>query len=504
MRSELLSYLADFSTHAWLSGALTVGRSRSRRVAGLGDAHCEHLYLFPRKREGVVLLVGAPTLSVGQQRVWRNMEILSPRELTRDVSEAGEGAPEKSGGLATRDLSFLKKVLREVAAITDVERACRHTAYLLADHFGCDVVALWAMQPGGEPVTSIYGQMPPPLQALADRLRQRGKSRLLDSLPGAVGADAPGVYGVCAPLDASEPSAGMLFLTRRSASFSKSDLLMLELVAAMISGVIANAGQYRSLQDTVVALQEAQQELQARISAQKEAEARLVQAAKLAAVGEMAAGVAHELNNPLTTVVGFTELVMDEMPDDMPQKNDLDMVLREARRARTVVRRLLDFARQSETSRASADLNELVTDVVALMRHLLHTSGVELRLDLQEGLPWTVMDRNQIKQVILNLMHNALNAIPKGAGEITITTRQRTLYERPWLTLAVRDNGVGIPPEHIEHIFEPFFTTRSGSGGTGLGLSVTYGIITDHGGRIEVESQVQVGSVFTVWLPLTE
>ncbi|MEJ5224917.1 MAG: ATP-binding protein [Anaerolineales bacterium] len=504
MRAELLTYLADFSTHTWLSGALTVGRSRSRRVAGIGNAHCEHLYLFPRKGEGVLLLVGAPALSTMQQQVWRKVELSPKRDLFHVASDGGARTSEVPGGLATRDLSFLKKVLREVAAITDVNRACRHITYLLADHFGCDVVMIWAAQSGDQPVTSIYGQMSPTLQALAERLRQRGKSRLLRSLSRETGVADLGGYGVCAPLDASDSSAGMLFLTRQDAPFSKSDLLMLELVAAMFSGVIANAGQYRSLQDTVIALQEAQQELQARISAQKEAEARLVQAAKLAAVGEMAAGVAHELNNPLTTVVGFTELVMDEMPDDMPQKNDLDMVLREARRARTVVRRLLDFARQSETIRVSADLNELVTDVVALMRHLLHTSGVALRLDLQEGLPWTVMDRNQIKQVILNLMHNALNAIPKGAGEITITTRQRTLYDRPWLTLSVKDNGVGIPPEHIEHIFEPFFTTRSGSGGTGLGLSVTYGIITDHGGRIEVESQMQVGSVFTVWLPLTE
>lgn len=500
MRSQLLTYLADFSTHAWLSGALTVGRSRSRRVTGMGDVRCEHLYLFPRKSEGMLLLVGGPTLSTAQQNAWRKMDLSPPRATP--VEE--EHLTAESGGLATLHLSFLKKVLREMAAITDVNLACRHISYLLADHFNCNLVAIWAAQAGGMPVTSIYGQLPPALETLAERLRQRGKSRLIESLSKASGSDDLCGSGVCAPLDASDPSAGLLLLTRLGGPYAKSDLLMLELVAAMLAGVIANAGQYRSLQDTVTALQETQQELQARINAQKEAEARLVQAAKLAAVGEMSAGVAHELNNPLTTVVGFTELVMDEMPDDMPQKKDLDMVLREARRARTVVRRLLDFARQSETSRASADLNELVSDVVALMRHLLHTSGVDLRLDLQDGLPWTVMDRNQIKQVILNLMHNALNATPKGEGEITIVTRQRVLYERPWLTLSVQDNGIGIPADHIEHIFEPFFTTRSGAGGTGLGLSVTYGIITDHGGRIEVESQMQVGSVFTVWLPLTE
>ncbi len=497
-RLALLAYLSENNVRAWLSGALAVGRSRSRQVEAMDDARCTRLYLFPRKSEGQVLMVGAPALSRQQQALWRNL-------VLHQKSDAGSQSayqPEETGGVPMRDLSFLKKVLREMAAITDASLACRHLSHLLSGYFRCDVVSIWAAQPNGQVLQNVYGKLTPGLQSVAERLRLRGKSRLIDPKPGREEGQCGAV--MCAPLDAADPSAGMLLLARQSGAYAKSDLLMLELLAAMLAGVLANAAQYQSLQDTVTALQETQQELQARISAQKEAEARLVQAAKLAAVGEMAAGVAHELNNPLTTVVGFTELVMDEMPDDMPQKNDLDMVLREARRARTVVRRLLDFARQSETSRASADLNELVTDVVALMRHLLHTSGVELRLDLQDQLPWTVMDRNQIKQVILNLVHNALNATQKGKGQITITTRLRSLYDRQWLTLAVRDNGVGIPPDQIEHIFEPFFTTRSASGGTGLGLSVTYGIVTDHGGRIEVESQVQVGSVFTVWLPLTD
>lgn len=497
-RLALLAYLSENTVRAWVSGALTVGRSRSRQVEAMDDARCARLYLFPRKSEGQVFMVGAQALSGQQQAIWRNLV------LNKKSGAASESVhqPVEASGVPTRDLAFLKKVLREMAAITDASLACRHLAHLLSGYFRCDVVVIWAVQPNGQVLQNVYGKLTPALQSLAERLRLRGKSRLIDPKPASDDGQVGAV--MCAPLDAADPSAGMLLLARQSGAYAKSDLLMLELVAAMLAGVLTNAAQYQSLQDTVTALQETQQELQARISAQKEAEARLVQAAKLAAVGEMAAGVAHELNNPLTTVVGFTELVMDEMPDDMPQKNDLDMVLREARRARTVVRRLLDFARQSETSRASADLNELVTDVVALMRHLLHTSGVELRLDLQDQLPWTVMDRNQIKQVILNLVHNALNATQKGKGQITITTRLRSLYDRQWLTLAVRDNGVGIPPDQIEHIFEPFFTTRSASGGTGLGLSVTYGIVTDHGGRIEVESQVQVGSVFTVWLPLTD
>jgi two-component system NtrC family sensor kinase len=236
------------------------------------------------------------------------------------------------------------------------------------------------------------------------------------------------------------------------------------------------------------------------MEAQRSAENRLVQAAKLAAVGEMAAGIAHELNNPLTSVTGFAELALDAIPKDSQTRNDLEIVMREANRARDVVRRLLDFARQSESTRARASLNEVIQDVVALSRHLIHTSGVELKLELEEDLPWVLADSNQMKQVLLNLVHNALQAMPTG-GEMIITTQSAVRAGRDWIMVRVCDTGVGIPRTELSRIFEPFYTTKGDQGGTGLGLSVTYGIVTDHGGQIEVESEPGVGSKFTVWLP---
>ncbi len=262
-------------------------------------------------------------------------------------------------------------------------------------------------------------------------------------------------------------------------------------------------GEVGLLQQTVIELQQTQQELQARISAQREAEARLIQAAKLAAVGEMAAGVAHELNNPLTTVVGFTELALEELPVESEVRADLDLVLKEARRARTVVRRLLDFARQGETNRVKADINEIVDDVLLLTKHLMHTNNVQTAIHMDASLPWALVDRNQIKQVVINLVNNAIYAMPDG-GQLVVETCALPRYNRQWVTLTVRDTGIGISEQNLQRIFEPFFTTRGDRGGTGLGLSVTYGIVTDHGGMIEVESQVNVGSAFTVWLPLEE
>jgi two-component system NtrC family sensor kinase len=215
----------------------------------------------------------------------------------------------------------------------------------------------------------------------------------------------------------------------------------------------------------------------------------------------MAAGIAHELNNPLTTVSGFTELTLEELPSDSPLYADLVLVLREAHRARDVVRRLLEFARQSESVRVRSDMNEIVADVLALVNHLLHTSGVQIFTDLPDGLPWISVDCNQVKQVILNLIHNALHAMPDG-GELKICTKRRNRDYHDWVTIAVTDNGMGISPGNMERVFEPFFTTRAKDGGTGLGLSVSYGIVAEHSGFIEAESKIGKGSTFTIWLPV--
>lgn len=284
-------------------------------------------------------------------------------------------------------------------------------------------------------------------------------------------------------------------------SFSDNDLLAMESLAGILASVVSSANQYQKLQHTVRQLRAAEVEVNARMEAQRSAENRLIQAAKLAAVGEMAAGIAHELNNPLTTVTGFSELVLEDIPSDSPHRNELEMVLREARRASGVVRRLLDFSRQGERVRTSADLNEVVNDVVALTRHLIQTNNVTLSLILNDNLPWVSMDTNQLKQVLLNLIHNALQAM-QGGGDLQVSTFPGERENRSWVVMSVRDSGVGMTEEEQNRIFEPFYTTKGDRGGTGLGLSVTYGIVADHGGTIEVTSKKGQGSVFEVWLPI--
>jgi len=271
------------------------------------------------------------------------------------------------------------------------------------------------------------------------------------------------------------------------ATFKPEDFQLLELLAPQLAVSVRNAMLY--------------QELQEHIDKERVANDRLIQSARLAAVGEMAAGVAHELNNPLTTVAGFVELVLEDIPEGNPNRADLELVLRESRRAREVVRRLLDFSRPGEGFRVRSDVNDMVSDVIALIQHLAHTNGVELHIDLGNDLPWIQADQGQIKQVLLNLLHNAMQAMPRG-GKLHIQTLSQNRDDLDWVNIRVKDSGEGIPPENMGRIFEPFFTTRPLGKGTGLGLAVSFGIVQDHGGIIDVESTPGQGSVFTIWLPV--
>jgi signal transduction histidine kinase len=277
-----------------------------------------------------------------------------------------------------------------------------------------------------------------------------------------------------------------VFDDRSEKEFQQDDVDLLELLAPQVAVSIRNARLY--------------QELQELIEAQRLAENRLVRSARLAAVGEMAASVAHELNNPLTTVIGFVELVLHDLPVDAPQREDLNLVLKEAQRTRGVVRRLLDFSRPSENVHELKNMNDLIEDTLALVQHQARANNIEVTLYMDHDLPLITVDPNQIKQVLLNLFHNAILAMPTG-GIITLKTSRVTREGQNWLSVVVCDTGEGIAPENLERIFEPFFTTRPPGTGTGLGLSVSYGIISDHGGSIEVESNLGRGSCFTVYLP---
>lgn len=417
-----------------------------------------------------------------------------------------------------RNLGVIHEVVQQVVGLTDPSEVAERTADLLARYFSYELTGVFIADGGGRLTIGGFGGAS---QNVVKRAMKSVEYPLIGGITGHVFETGQGVLvndvlqderytpikgwqagsEMCVPIRDGAKVLGIIDVESSSRNaFTHNDYLALESLAGILATVITSADQYQRLQETIYQLRETEMELNARMEAQRLAENRLVQAAKLAAVGEMAAGIAHELNNPLTSVTGFAELVMDDLPNDSPSRPDLDLVVREARRARDVVRRLLDFARQSESARANASLNQVVEDVVTLTRHLIHTNGVELKLELQEDLTWVSMDENQMKQVLLNLVHNALQAMPAG-GQLEIKTAAMQKVGREGVMVSVCDNGIGIKPEDQQRIFEPFFTTKADRGGTGLGLSVTYGIVSDHGGEIELVSQPGLGSTFTVWLP---
>jgi len=418
-----------------------------------------------------------------------------------------------------RNLGLIHEVVQQVIGLTEPREVAEITADLLARYFAYELAAVFIADETGNLTISGFGGASqnvvkramksfeyPVISGITGHVFKTGESVvindvLLDDRYRSIKGWQAGSE-MCVAIRDGLKILGILDVESSSRNaFTNNDFMALESLAGILASVITSADQYQRLEVTINQLRSMQVELNERMEAQRLAENRLIQAAKLAAVGEMAAGIAHELNNPLTSVMGFAELALEEIPKASSTRKDLEMVVRESVRARDVVRRLLDFARQSESTRASSSLNEVVEDVVALSRHLLHTSGVALKLDLENNLPWVSMDANQIKQVLLNLVHNALQAMPDG-GKMEITTKSVARDGRNGALVSVRDTGVGITQINQSRIFEPFFTTKGDQGGTGLGLSVTYGIVTDHGGQIDVESQPGKGSLFNVWLPL--
>ena len=252
-----------------------------------------------------------------------------------------------------------------------------------------------------------------------------------------------------------------------------------------------------------------EQKVAERTRALRQAEAETVRGEKLASVGLLAAGVAHELNNPLTGILTFSSLIRKKMPDGSQEAEDLDLVINETKRSAAIIRRLLDFAREKAPEKKFADLNRLIEDTVRIVEKPAHLRDIRIELDLERDLPLVWVDANMIEQVIMNILVNAQQAI-EGEGSITVRTRRAPHLKSPepgakavpMVEITISDTGCGIAEGDMKRIFDPFFSSKEVGKGTGLGLSVSHGIVEAHGGLIEVESTVGKGSTFRVYLPL--
>lgn len=244
-------------------------------------------------------------------------------------------------------------------------------------------------------------------------------------------------------------------------------------------------------------LQNALWSLEHAIEKLREKQAQLVEAEKLAAIGKLAAGIAHEINNPLTSVLTFSNLMLEQCGKDDPRRDRLKLMARETERARNIVRQLLNFGREIIIKPEKISINRPLQEIIDSLSGQEAFKGIELRMSLEEPLPEVHADPAQIGQVVLNMMLNAIHAItPPGTIEVATRTNGTNVE------MSITDSGRGIPREHLNRIFDPFFTTKEMTKGTGLGLAVSYGIIKKHGGDIEVASGENGGTTFTVRLPI--
>jgi two-component system NtrC family sensor kinase len=235
-----------------------------------------------------------------------------------------------------------------------------------------------------------------------------------------------------------------------------------------------------------------------------ESQDRLLLSERQASVGRLAAGVAHEINNPLTGVLTYTHMLLRRKDLNEEVRADLQTIVEATERVRKIVKGLLDFSRQTKPDREQVDVNGLISSMISLMENQALLKGVGMVFKPGHDVHTVNMDRDQFQSVLLNMLINALDATKPGDSIIlsTLNSPVKNEAEQEGIEISIADTGCGIPPEHLNKLFDPFFTTKEVGHGTGLGLSVTLGIVQRHGGTIQVASEVGKGSTFSIWVPL--
>ncbi len=445
---------------------------------------------FGREDIGIAtLLASQAAVAIENSRLYQaaRQEILE-RKKTEEV-------------LARRaaQLALLNDIGKQISAELDLDSLLQQTPRLVQERFGYHHVALFILdrKQGEVVMRSLAGSFDHLFpddhrlalgQGMVGWVAQHGQTLLANDVeqePRYVNFypdRLPTRAELTVPIQAGDDILGVLDVQSPYLNaFDENDATALEALASQLAVAIENARLFA--------------ETQAAFRQMQEAQAQLVQSARLASLGELAAGVAHEINNPLTSVLGFAELAARKLAPDDPLQRELSIIIAEARRTGDVVRRLLEFSRQTKPLIEEADVNLILQQTLALIRSYIESSGIEIEERYAPNLSHIPLDVGQMKQVFLNLLTNAIQAMPHG-GTLTVTTAR----QKDYAVISIADTGEGIVPENLDRVFDPFFTTRPS--GTGLGLSVSLGIVQQHGGRIQVASQVGQGSTFTVWLPV--
>ena len=370
------------------------------------------------------------------------------------------------------------------------------TLYLQDAVEGGFVAYAWSVSPAWDaPMAAVYID-----RELALRLQFRAKTLVVEETAFHGVADTrtralvkefeAGRVALLVPLLLEGELTGVLVLGEKLSGeiFDPAEIELLEMLAGEAAIALKNSRLYEDLRSQMNELRKAQQQL--------------VQSAKLAAIGELAASVAHEMGNPLMVILGNAGLLLRQAPSGSPEHEKLSKIETEANRAGRIVRNLLDFARRREPRREPLTLHDLIERSLDLLHAKLSGARVRVETVLDPAVPLIRADGDQLTQVFINLVTNAVDAMPHG-GSLAVRTEVRRREGEPWVVVGVTDTGTGMDSDQLARIFEPFYTTKPEGRGTGLGLSVSLGIVRNHGGFIGVESEPGRGTTMTVWLPLT-
>lgn len=421
---------------------------------------------------------------------WRNRirEVEKETENLKKISALNAIAATVSRSLNLEDIldSTLEKVLEvmriETGAIALVNGQTKELTFTVHRGFPEELLhEAGSLKPG---------------QGLTGRAAQSGEPILVEDI--SVEADLSkielGMKGegfrsfACIPLRAKEKVLGVMDIASHALrQFSSQDVELLTSIGNQIGVALYNAQLFHDLNRAYEDL--------------ATAKAHLFQSAKLSAIGEFAAGIAHEIRNPLTTIIGDAQLLMTDMRPGQPEYESLKAIERSGKRASKVIGNLLSFSRQEEYKLTPVDINGSINSALSLIAYQIERANVSIIKDLAADLPLVPASIHHLEEAWINLLINARDSIPtKQKGEIRITSRLDGSGKA--VRVLISDTGVGIPKDNLDRIFEPFFTTKDVNEGTGLGLYITYKTIERHNGRIEIDSEEGKGATVTVTLPI--
>jgi signal transduction histidine kinase/ActR/RegA family two-component response regulator len=451
-------------------------------------------------------LVGIGLFHCFLYAAWKRWEI---RRLTGSLRTRVDEAQSRT--VEIQELTTLFEVSSQVSSLGDLEEVLDFIARTALNCLGADRSTVLLNEGGelvlraaaGRQLEPVRGVRVPLGEGVAGWVAEHHKPLLLNSQEdveqflAAGHAERSIESALSVPLLFQDESLGVLNVSRLSGSgkpsFEERHLQLLSVFADYASSAINNLKMGRESAEAHTRLERSFRDL-------KRVQDQLIQAEKMSAVGQLISEVSHELNNPLTTALGYAQLV-SKVNKDPEIAEYLDTIRDEGMRCQKIIRNLLDFSRKQKGDRVPVDLNEVVQNTLNLRRYQLGIDSIEVTLDLTPDLPMILADPTSLQQVLLNLLNNAHQALKqrRKPGRVRFTTRRAE--GENGVVVVLEDNGPGIADEYLERVFDPFFTTKEKGKGTGLGLSVCRGIVEELGGRITAGTSEQGGALFSVDLP---